>query len=240
MVSFRKFGILLLSAMMILSFSTAFADTITDEDLALATQANAGVDLDGELEGWQLIMKNREDEYAAFKEKYAPKVRTLENGVKVQRTPADKNSKNNKLYEADTRGCAACHTDLAVTLRDMKDLGPASGLYFGHHDFTNELGIETTYLQCLSCHDDSFGSLNMELSTAIHTAHRNSAAFDAMGGDCWSCHFVNERNGAFEFWDKVKYGVLQGITSVKDVQGEFSYDQDVTTTDIYTLNAYYP
>lgn len=54
---------------------------------------------------------------AARREKYAPVVRTLENGVKVQRTPYDQGIYNNYFLHSDERGCYACHDDLNEALQ---------------------------------------------------------------------------------------------------------------------------
>lgn len=234
----KKLLALALAAVMVLAAVPGLAD---DDAMELAKKSFGDIDPNAELEPWQQLMLDYQAELADYKTKYAPEVRTLDNGVQVQRTPADGNLTNTKVYDADKRGCAACHygaTGLAEMLNNMSDLGHESGFWYGHHDLTNELGIEITYLQCLSCHQDS--NSGVEMSSLMHAAHRNSAAFEAMGGDCWSCHFVDERTGEFVIWDDVKYDVLLGVNKVADVQGEFSYEQDVLSKgEVFSLNALY-
>lgn len=174
---------------------------------------------------------------AARQEKYAPVVRTLANGVKVQRTPYDAKAFNNKYYRADSRGCGACHEDLAENLRNIEDFQQDGNGGWAHTDMRNELGIDITYNQCYVCHYEN--AYTHEFSTVIHATHEDSEAFKAMGGDCWSCHFVDEKSHELVFWDSVKYDYLAGITLVSDVQGDFSYDQDTLTTDIFSLNSTY-
>lgn len=58
-------------------------------------------------------------EIAANQLAYAPKVRTLENGVKVQRTPYDQSIYNTYFLHSDERGCYACHNDLNEALQAM-------------------------------------------------------------------------------------------------------------------------
>ena len=65
-------------------------------------------------------------------EEYAPEIRTLEDGTKVQRTPTEYrgyhwnrpytngNSYNTYWLDADNRGCNACHEDLKDTLAGME------------------------------------------------------------------------------------------------------------------------
>lgn len=222
-----------------LSFG-AMADDSEMLELALRERDKA---LANESDEVKQSLQEHTDSVNAFREAYAPAVKTLSNGVRIQRTPTDLDRVNNKLYQSDTRGCGACHDDLAVLLNNLKPTSHISGWFWGHHDLTNDMGIEATYLQCVACHDDSYGaglSYCIEMSTMIHAAHRNSAAFSAMGGDCWSCHFVNERTGDIELWDEVKYDVLHGIRSVSNVQGEFRYDQNVLTDEVFSQNVSYP
>lgn len=170
-------------------------------------------------------------------EKYAPQVRTLKNGVKVQRTPNDDASFNNHYYKSDRRGCGACHTDLAEDIDRIDNYQQFGVGGWKHHDMRNELGIELTYNQCSGCHMESH--YVTEFSTIIHAAHEDSETFAKLGGNCWSCHFVDETTHEFVLWDAVKYNTLAGISTISDVQGEFSYDQDKLTTDIFNLTHIY-
>lgn len=190
---------------------------------------------EGNMQGdWELTAEAFKAAGQVRRDKYAPEVRVMENGVRVQRTPNDRNGFNVKYYESDDRGCGACHTDLAGDLMRIENFTQSS--YWGHHDLRNELGIELTYLQCYSCHKHRADDLS-ELSTIIHTSHSNSAEFNDMGGNCWSCHFVDEVTGDFVFWDEVKYDVLKGIVPVANVEGTFSYDQDKLTSNVFALSS---
>lgn len=201
------------------------------------------INLEGNLEDWQQVKKDVMDEYADFQERYAPAVRTLENGVRIQRTPADVDRWNIKFYNSDKRGCTACHTSLADTLANMNDTSGKGGYWLSHPDQRNEMGIELTYLQCLACHKNSIGagiSYRMEMPTMMHAIHGTGTAFEKIGGDCWSCHFVDELTGDFALWDMAKYDVLLGVNMVSNVQGEFSYDQNkLSDSSVMTLTQSY-
>lgn len=177
-------------------------------------------------------------------EKYAPKVRTLSNGVQIQRTPSETaiisaqnvpggvRSWNNKYLQADERGCAACHTDFADMLT-FENLG------YVHTDLHTEYDMPITYSTCYYCHTYiSNQYLVSNWRDMIHGAHSNST-FTAMGGDCWSCHYADE-GGEMQIWDLVKYDLLWGIESVSaaDVGAEFTYDQEFcgTKDGLFTMS----
>ena len=75
-------------------------------------------------------VNERQDE---LNKEYAPEIRTLEDGTKVQRTPTEYQcyhwnrpyeggtSYNNYYLDADNRGCGACHEDLGDALTDQLD-----------------------------------------------------------------------------------------------------------------------
>lgn len=165
---------------------------------------------------------------------YAPEVRELPNGVRVQRTPYNKGaldtqagdvesktitSWNNYFLNADNRGCTACHT-IEDALEMMETYHGI--IYFGYN---NEQGLQN----CFGCH--SFYDNNMR--SAIHTLHQRSKAFESMGGSCESCHYINRKDdGTIEFqrWDYVKYDVLKGIENV-DAQS-MSLDFEWNQTEI--------
>lgn len=237
----KKLLALALAAGMVCAMVSAYAEDAAESHEAATDLSKASmvtISEDGELTDWEKLRKEMLDNFAAFQDEYAPYVRTLDNGVKVQRTPDDRDRMNTKFYKADSRGCGACHTDLAEVLANMKNTSGVGAYWYKHHDMRNELGIEMTYLQCLSCHKNSIGSAQtycLEMSTMMHAIHGSGSAFEAMGGDCWSCHFVDELTGDFVLWDEVKYDVLHGINDVANVQGEFSYDQNVTTDEVFTL-----
>lgn len=165
-------------------------------------------------------------------EEYASKVTTMKNGVRVQRTPGTNESQwfyyqvpityNNYYLQADSRGCNACHADLAEMTANMK-------VFPEHLNLKNNLGIEITYEMCAQCHggtsfpeawDDTFAGL-------IHMLHTNNAAFTAMNGSCWSCHQV-DGEGKMAVWDEVKHSVYRGMTTIssEEVEAEFSWNQD--------------
>ena len=168
-------------------------------------------------------------------EKYAPRVKVMENGVRVQKTPfnntaldtqaGDVESKtikswNNYFLNADNRGCTACHTienalDMMETYHGI--------IYFGYN---NEQGLQN----CFGCH--SFYDNYMR--EAIHTLHQRSTTFQAMGGNCESCHYIARLDdGTIEYqrWDYVKYDVLRGISDLAadGVNASFAWNQTEVT-----------
>ena len=178
----------------------------------------------GERTSWQ---KN-----ADVNEKYAPRVKVMENGVRVQKTPfntaaldtqaGDVQSKtitawNNYFLNADNRGCTACHTieealDMMETYHGI--------IYMGYN---TEQGLQN----CFGCH--SFYDNYMR--DAIHTVHQRSNTFKAMGGNCESCHYIARLDdGTVEYqrWDYVKYDVLRGIASVPAEAMNLSFDWNQT------------
>lgn len=183
---------------------------------------------------WEDQLDEFYQKVADNKIKYAPKVTTLSNGVQIQRTPSDDTVYNTATLKADNRGCGACHQDLAETLANCKAFTNVS--YFNHFDFRNEMGIETTIRQCYVCHASTATGLFTELSPMIHGLH-DTATFEAMGGNCWSCHYADSStDGELVLWDNVKHQKLKGITSVANVQGEFSYDQNKLAESYWNLN----
>ncbi|MDO4547280.1 MAG: molybdopterin-dependent oxidoreductase [Clostridia bacterium] len=167
-----------------------------------------------------------------------PKVVTLANGVQVQRTPddvggywhrpGDYNSYNTYYLKADERGCAACHADLVSLLDNMN---------YEHLDFSNTYGIDMEVQDCMICHNDGNGYLytTYDFGTLIHGIHM-SDTFDAMGGSCMTCHNATGDGNGLMLWEEAKYDVLQGITFLADVEGEFSFTQDKLTDLIFAGN----
>ena len=170
----------------------------------------------------------------------APIVKTLPNGVVVQRTPdvADPAARDDASYvmempnyntyflQADARGCGACHDDLGATIDNSA--------YGFHHKLSNELGIEITVQQCMSCHDETRSfSPDQNLGTLIHGLHRESA-------ECMDCHEITNDGQGTQLWDMVKHERLRGITSVaaKDMSQDFSYrtDETVETSALFDVN----
>ncbi len=166
---------------------------------------------------------------------WAPAVRELENGVKVQRTPFDTTaldtqagdvdaktirSWNNYFLNADNRGCTACHS--------IEDALEMMETYHGiiYYGYNNEQGLQN----CFGCHYfyDNY------MRDAIHTVHQRSNTFEAMGGNCESCHYINRADDGtitYERWDYVKYDVLRGLKSVaaEDVNSTFEWNQTEIT-----------
>jgi len=183
---------------------------------------------------WEDVVNDIYERVAENQVENQPVVRTLDSGVQIQRTPADGLAYNTIILNADQRGCAACHNDLAEELLDMDSF--VSDGYYRHFELVNEYGIETTVRQCYICHVAQDNWLP-SLRTLIHAIHDSeNTAFAQMGGDCWTCHTVDERTGDIQLWDNVKYTMLHGINAVADVQGEFRYDQDVLSSQACSLN----
>ena len=219
--------------------------------LALAMGLCACASAEG---NWMTETQNKMEEDATVN--YAPKVRTLANGVQVQRVPGgsdsvntgsyygniffDRDGFNNKYLDADNRGCGACHTDLATTASTMKG--------YPHLQFvsnTKGLEIDMNVGQCIICHDYAGGSTDpIGFGYTMHSIHTKSQAFTALGGNCWSCHFATEDGKGMQLWDEVKYEHLRGITSIaaEDVKGEFTWDQTTVVDDasaVYDVQWYF-
>lgn len=171
------------------------------------------------------------------KEDYAPQVITLDNGVRVQRTPNDTGgywhrpgettSYNTYYLDADNRGCAACHEDLVELLDSMT---------YEHLNFENGYGYDMNVVDCKICHTYGEGYLvkTNQFGSLIHGIHNR----DTFTGDCMTCRNATEDGKGLILWEEAKYDVLQGITFLPDVQGEFSYEQDKLTSaeDMFFAN----
>lgn len=165
---------------------------------------------------------------------YAPTVTTLEDGTQVQPVPNDARKYNIGIQHAEDRGCTSCHA-----LEDALEWCPIS------HNGLKSYGEDPlSVTTCIACHDGQqealFNRPGLELSTVIHGSHMNSAMFQEQGGNCLSCHHIDAETGEMPLWDTVKYDVMQGFTEVADVQGEFSFDQNVLTDNdqaFYQLSA---
>jgi DMSO/TMAO reductase YedYZ molybdopterin-dependent catalytic subunit len=164
---------------------------------------------------------------------YAPEVKTLDNGVQVQRTPTDPTLHNTYTLKADERGCSACHDDLNATVMALPQ---------GHMDISGAGDIDLDLQQCISCHTYSPGYVTEEyqFGSAIHGLH-STAAFAAAGGTCLSCHDANEETGEMALWDLVKYDLFRGIVDTDAAAGTFTWDQTTTigNEDIYSLDWIY-
>ncbi|MFR3091794.1 MAG: hypothetical protein ACLTMP_08815 [Eggerthella lenta] len=146
-------------------------------------------------------MNERQDE---LNKEYAPEIRTLEDGTKVQRTPTEYQCYHwNRPYEGGTSynnyylGCRqprlrACHEDLGDALANMGTAIRPSG---------TTLGSKITVDQCMLCHsaDDGYEMGNRRTA---HYGERNGENFEERGGKCISCQHDGEQQGA-ELWDVV-------------------------------------
>lgn len=165
----------------------------------------------------------------ALSEEYAPIVTTLEDGRQVQLTPDDDpsylygssvSSYNTYYLDADNRGCASCHQDgLGDLLQNMT---------FAHWNMDNGLGTNIDVTDCLGCHTEQEGQTPVaagQFGSIIHGIHNK----DSFKGGCMSCHSAtNDGSGdGLKLWEQAKYDAFSGMRSVENVQGDFSYDQDV-------------
>ncbi len=203
-------------------------------------------------ESWAKLEADNEH-WQEINEQYAPEIRTLADGTKVQRTPSEYHmyqstkafregiSYNNYYLDADNRGCGACHEDLADTLKNMD---------YPHNSVWNDaLGTCITVDQCMLCHSEDDDWEMGTLMHGIHYGERCVEAFENKGGTCNSCHNMTEGYDAaannpaprIELWDDVKYKHMWGVTKVKNVEGEFSFDQTTTTApeDMFTYDWLY-
>lgn len=211
--------------------TTAAAQTAAEETAAAEETTAVETGETGEYDPYHVA----QDLAAAMAENqlaYAPEVKTLDSGVQVQRTPSDDGIFNTYVLKADERGCAACHD----SLRDV-----LNGLPMGHMDIRFEGDVDVTVVHCISCHTYSPGYVPeyYKFGSLVHGLHKNEA-FTAMGGDCLSCHDMNESTGEMKLWDVEKYNVLRGIVDLdaESYEGEFAFDQ-TTQTDpehMFSLN----
>ena len=189
---------------------------------------------------------NMFDTWANIAEECEPEIRTLKNGVKVQRTPSeygvyawqisgDSHSYNNYYLDADRRGCGACHMDLKDTLKNMAFAHPAVWNYA----LDNTITVES----CQFCHEYTHGYClkDYDFGTMIHGLHMGRQAgdkFTAMGGKCISCHNMTSDGEGITLWDCVKYDKLIGMVDVPDVQGKLTYNQDLVQTadELFTFD----
>ena len=192
------------------------------------------------------FIADRFNYWADIAEENQPEIRTLKNGVKVQRTPSEYGvyawqisgktiSYNTYFLNADERGCGACHEDLNETLRNMKFAHPAV--------WNSALGTTATVANCMFCHEYTHGYCisDYDFGTFIHGMHMGrycGDAFEAMGGNCLSCHNMTADGQGVTLWDLVKYDKMVGIIKVPDVEGEFAYSQDLKQDqdDLFTFD----
>ena len=179
---------------------------------------------------------------------YSPEVTVLDDGRVIQRTPtefdvgswqkfSDTISYNTYFLDADNRGCNACHDDLKTVLSEMDYHHPVVWNY----TLDNNLGVQ----QCVLCHGETMGYVkdDHQFGTLIHSLHyqsRYGAAFDALGGDCFSCHTATGDGMGITLWDETKYDIMYGIypVSAENVNGELTVDQEnvLSVDQMFSLN----
>ncbi|MCI8467957.1 MAG: molybdopterin-dependent oxidoreductase [Eggerthellaceae bacterium] len=167
-------------------------------------------------------------------EEYAPEIRTLDDGTQIQRTPISNfnldglddvdSTYNIYTLNADDRGCDSCHTE---GLGDV-----VAKLEYPHWPVDNGLHTNITVEDCMYCHDESQSrDGHVPFSQLIHGIHSKQSFTDA-GGNCMSCHApASDTREGLSLWDAVKHRELRGINKVKDVQGDFSFDQTTLLGD---------
>lgn len=174
---------------------------------------------------------------------YNPIVKTLDNGVLVQRVPNEDISAssdataqyhhpdesvpyNTYFLKADTKGCNACHEDLAKTVANMP---------YGHVELENALGVEVTVDMCFACHTESGAITNQEsFGTLIHGIHQETGY-----AECQNCHNATNDGAGMQLWDAVKHEQMRGLTDIADVDMEdaFSYrtDETIAQSDLFDV-----
>lgn len=171
-----------------------------------------------------------------------PIVTQMADGTLVQRTPSiavpedirdrthNQTDYNTEYLMADARGCNACHEDLGKTLENAG---------FNHLRVSQGLDVQTGYVQCTVCHfDDETGSYRGSLGTTMHAIHNVSAVNgEESRATCFNCHDVDTATNAMTMWDEEKHNLLQGITKVADVSGDFAFDQNVVNDFDEVFNA---
>lgn len=137
--------------------------------------------------------------------------------------PTDDRGYNIGILDAEDRGCTACHT-----IEDAIEWCPKA--HNGLNSYGDDMLSVTT---CITCHDGRQGPVfhreGLRLAEVIHASHMGSDMFAAENGTCISCHEIDSYTGAMPLWDFVKYDRFRGLTMVSDLEGTFSFDQDVLT-----------
>ncbi len=189
-----------------------------DTRMANTTGYEGGVDYWAEYENYIDTIEYA-DRDAANAEAVAPKRYVDYFGNIYQPTPNDPAGWNNTYLNADGRGCLSCHRSIEDILIEMDTR---------HDVYVEGYATTLTITNCTSCHGPSGLHGKIPLSTSLHGVHNGNIAFQSLGGNCESCHFVTPQ-GEFEMWDLVKYDHYMGLTDVsaEEAQLEVSYDQEV-------------
>lgn len=169
-----------------------------------------------------------------------PIVVTLEDGTQIQKVPSDFGNRfaqpdfrngtevhniegfNNLMFNADNRGCtSSCHS---------LEEAMANESWYHFSAFLTGYNTEQTVQTCKGCHNQEHEVGSVPFKDAMHTLHYANEAFNAMGGDCQSCHYI-DWGGEYKLWDEVKYDLFTGVTGVPadTASAEFSFDQTTLT-----------
>lgn len=128
---------------------------------------------------------------------------------------------NKNFLNAGNRGCNSCHESLTSVIE-------GAGLPADHPvpkvGYANDRNV-TILDGCLSCHDVHSADYGNYFADAIHNAHYSNVGFtEELGGNCWSCHAINDAPGITEIgntdwvlWEQVMYeGALGGFPDASD------------------------
>lgn len=160
------------------------------------------------------------EEEAANAEANPPKTHVDRNGFTIQAVPADPKGYNTYWLQGDQRGCLSCHDTLEDAMMNQNTY---------HRLIIMGYPVEQGVQNCVMCHD-TWQPQATKLKDTIHQIHMANSTFNAMNGNCMSCHAIDD-NGDFVLWDDVKYDQYKGykLVSVEDAGMEVSYDQDTIT-----------
>lgn len=160
------------------------------------------------------------EEEAANAEAYPPKTYVDRNGFTIQAVPADSKGYNTYWLQGDERGCLSCHDTLEDAMMNQNTY---------HRLIIMGYPVEQGVQNCVMCHD-TWQPQATKLKDTIHQIHMSNSTFNAMNGNCMSCHAIDD-NGDFVLWDDVKYDQYKGykLVSAEDSGMTVSYDQDTIT-----------
>ena len=178
---------------------------------------NGGVDYWGEYQNY-IDNVQYADRDAANAEAETPKRYVDYFGNIYQPVPSDPSGWNNTYLNADNRGCMSCHKSMEDIMINMDTR---------HDVYTEGYPAQVTIANCIGCHNPNPMPGKNPMYVTMHGLHNGNAAFQAMGGSCESCHFINSE-GEFEMWDLAKYDQYQGLVDVaaEDANLDVTYDQD--------------
>lgn len=165
------------------------------------------------------IYSHKEEE-ARNAENNPPETYVDRNGFTIQQVPADSKAYNTTWLDGDQRGCLSCHD----TLEDAQMNEPTY-----HRLIIQGYPVEQGVQNCVMCHDTWQPSAT-KLKDTIHQTHFNNQLFEKEGGNCMSCHAIDD-DGNYVLWDFVKYDQYKGYKalSANEAGLEASFDQDTIT-----------